>query len=266
MSLKNSLNLKKIRSIIWENILYSFRENLLIWPVIVFILTLLLYWIILSRAVLWYMAEASYIWTMSTIQYVLMIIVLVYITITSFDKDIKSKNIYISLQHTKRKEFFLWKLISNILLLFLLNIVQMFVMLIWFFLLFKKISFDIVYIFMFQQLEVMILVFILSLITMLISKNIMRVIWFIIVFILWHSLFFLREMLITGELVLPETIKNTLLWLYYIVPNLEAFNVKNSILIDNNVLGMFWTSSLYLLLQMTIFYIIWLFLLNKKDF
>lgn len=260
------INFKKIKSIIWENILYSTRENLLVWPIFLFALITFLYANITNIPVVSFLEKSAYIWLTAWLQYVLLLLIVVYLTITSFDKDIKSKNIYVVLQHTSRTEFFLGKVISNFLLLFLLNIIQCLIMVIWYLYMFKEFSFDIITIFAFQSLEILVLVLLLSLITIAFQKNIVRILLFWILFIFWHLLHWIHDMIQNWILNFPLLINTMFETLYFIVPNLEAFNVKELVLVQNNLWKDFIYSWLYALWLSVIIYLASIKLLNKKDF
>lgn len=257
---------KKIKSIINENLLYAFRENILVWPIFVYIILMVVFFTVWDSAIVSTFKNVTYISMMSNIQYILWVIVIIFISLTSFDKDIKTKNIYIILQQVTKKEYFLWKLISIFLLSWLLNLIFLLIFSAWYIYAFKEIDFSLAYIFIFQQLEFLVISFIVSLIALLFSKNIWRIMIIWIFLILWHMLSLIKELIDKWFLDLGFFLDKIITWSYYVMPNLAALNVKNIILLDSNLFWMLVSSTIYSAVLIYILYLISMYIFKRKDF
>jgi len=262
---KNLLN-KKIKSIINENILYAFRENLLIWPILVFVILLFIFMSVWDAALISNFKNISYISIMWTLQYILWLVVIIYLSLSSFDKDIKTKNIYIILQQVNKREYFLWKLISIFLISWLLNIIFMTIFMLWYLIYFKEMNYSLFYIFAFQQLEFLVLSFIVALVSFLYQKNIGRLLIIWTFLILWHMLPVIKELITRWYLDVWFLIKKIVFWAYYIMPNLSSLNVKSTILIKSDLLMDLLTSTLYASAIIYVLYLISMYIFKKRDF
>lgn len=257
---------KKIKAVINENLLFSFRENLLIvpiWTYIIFMLVYLLFW---DNAILSNFKEISYISIMSNIQYILWVLIIIFLSITSFDKDFKTKNIYIILQQVNKKDYFIWKLISIILISWLLNLFLMLIFYIWYIIEFKELNISLIYIFLFQQLEFFIIALISSVISLALSKNVWRMILIIIIILLWHTIPLLKQLVDWGIMHLSKIWHILTDVVYYTLPNLALLNVKDIILYNSSLGLTFWIALWYTLWISYILYIIAIYIFNKKDF
>lgn len=257
---------KKIKSIINENLLYAFRENILIWPILVYIILMVIFFTVWDSAIVSTFKNITYVSVMSNIQYVLWIIVIIFLSLTSFDKDIKTKNIYIILQQVTKKEYFLWKLISIFLVSWLLNIIFLIIFSLWYIYSFKEIDYSLSYIFIFQQLEFLVISFIVSLIALLLSKNIWRIMIIGAFLILWHMLPLIKELIDKWYLSLWFLLEKVITISYYIMPNLDALNVKNIILLDSSLSSMLVSSTIYSIVLIYILYTISMYIFKRKDF
>lgn len=257
---------KKIRSIVNENLLYAFRENILIWPIIIFVLALVIFMNIWDAAIIWNFKNISYISVLSNVQYILWLVVIIYLSMSSFDKDIKTKNIYIILQQVTKKEYFLWKLISIFMLSWLINLIFLSIFMIWYIIYFKEINYELFYIFLFQQLEFLVISFIVALVSLLLVKNIWRILVISTFLIMWHMLSLIKDLIDRWILQLSWLLKWFVSIGYYVMPNLSAFNVKNTILLDTNLFNVFLNSAWYALVLIFLLYLISMRIFNKKDF
>jgi len=257
---------KKIKSIINENLLYAFRENVLVWPIFVYIILMVVFFTVWDSAIVSTFKNVTYISMMSNIQYILWVIVIIFISLTSFDKDIKTKNIYIILQQVTKKEYFLWKLISIFLLSWLLNLIFLLIFSAWYIYSFKEIDFSLAYIFIFQQLEFLVISFLVSLIALLFTKNIWRIMIIWMFLILWHMLSLIKELIDKWFLDLGFFLEKIITLSYYVMPNLAALNVKNIILLDSNLFWMLVSSTIYSAVLIYILYVISMYIFKRKDF
>jgi len=256
---------KKIKSIINENILYAFRENILIWPLLIYIILLLIFSNVWNQAILNDFKHISYVSIMWNIQYFLWLLLIIYLSFSSFDKDIKTKNIYITLQHVNKKEYFLWKLSSIFLLSWLINLIFLIIFKIGYVFLFQDIKYELFYIFLFQQLDFLVISFIVALISFLLSKNIWRILLVSLFLVLWHMLSYIKALIEKWIMELPIFLEKIVNFLYYIVPNLSTFNVKNVILFNTNLLPTFISSLIYGVFLIFIIYNISMYIFKRKD-
>ena len=257
---------KKIKAILNENLLFAFRENLIIVPTLTYLIFMWIYLLFWTSVILNDFKEISFISLMSNIQYFLGISIIIFLSISSFDKDFKSKNIYIILQQVTKREYFLWKIFSIILISILLNILLLIIFYIGYIIEFKTINLNLSYIFLYQELDFIMVAFITSILTLMFQKNMTRLILLFIILLLWHSIPLLKVLLNKWIIVLDWLGKFIIDTLYYIIPNLDRLNVKNTILYKTSLLSDFWFSMIYTLVFTYLIYNISLFIFKKKDF
>jgi len=262
---KENMN-KKIRAIVNENILFAFRESLLWLPIFLYIIVLLWYWFLWQEAIVNAFREVWYVSVMSSVWYFLSAFIIIYYTIISFDKDIKTKNIYIVLQHVNKKEYFLWKLISIFIISFFLNIIFMIIFNLWYLFLYKDIDLSLNYIFVFQQLELLVIAFFASLFSLLSNSNAMRILLTLIILILGHSIPILYNLTQKGIIQANWISKQIIDSIYYITPNLELLNVKDVIIINSSLWNQLINAILYTVWLIILLYFISMKIFNKKDF
>lgn len=256
--------MRALNEIIKENILFAVREKTFYLPIILYIVSIVFF--VINKSIFnTEMLIDTYVSLATTIIFLFTLIPILYLSISSIRKDIVNKTIYFTLKSVSRNVYLLWKIISLIIISFVLNSLFLILFYFWFFLLFWNIDLNYLYIFWLAQLEYIILILITILFSFM-TSSIISSIFFIILFIfLWHTAYTIKLILTSNMIELSKFWETVINWFFYLIPNLEAFNVRDMILFNTD-LAWFTIKSIgyFILLSFIISFLITR-TFNKKD-
>lgn len=257
---------KKILWILNENLLYIKRENILLIPIWLILFSVIAYILWFSSLTIMDFAKSSYVTTISNIQYVILLITTIFLTFSSFEKDFSTKNIYILLQKVKKEEYYLWKLLSIILSIILVNLSSLIIFKLGYMYLFNEVNFSLFYIYWFQTVELILVAFISIILFFTIKKTLAKFFSVLIIILMWSMIPQIKNLISKGVLDINWLAEKVINTLYYMTPNFKAFNVRDVIMINTDIFNNLLISTIYWLSLMWIVFVLTLHIFNKKDF